>query len=271
MKNPYSVLGVERDATDEELKKAYRKLAVQYHPDKPGGDEAKFKEIADAYDQLTNPKRKQTSDPFGGGFDFGSYSSVFEQMMQERGWSNAFNQQFSNTKGRDVQASINIPISDAYHGIKKQINIGLKSVEISIPAGVKTGQRLRIKGHGQRGHGSEDTNGDLIVEVTVTDSTNFFLDNAGLHTIAQLDALDMMLGIETQVKVFDKSYRFTVPPGTQNGQHLRMKGKGWPVMGKTDERSDLYVTTLVKIPSDLTDEEVRALGKVRDHINERRG
>jgi curved DNA-binding protein len=107
--------------------------------------------------------------------------------------------------------------------------------------------------------------------VTVTDSTNFFLDNAGLHTIAQLDALDMMLGIETQVKVFDKSYRFTVPPGTQNGQHLRMKGKGWPVMGKTDERSDLYVTTLVKIPSDLTDEEVRALGKVRDHINERRG
>jgi len=270
MRDPYSVLGIDRSATDEEIKKAYRKLAVQHHPDKPGGDEAKFKEIADAYDQLTNPKRRQANDPFGGGFDFGAYSSVFEQMMRDRGWSDAFNQQYGGTKGRDVRASINIPISDAYHGTKRQINIGLKSIEITIPAGVKTGQRLRIKGHGQRGHGGEDTNGDLIVEVTVTDSTNFFLDNVGLHTIVQLDALDMILGTETQVKVFDKSYRFTVPAGTQNGQQLRMKGKGWPVMGKPDEKSDLYVTTLVKIPDDLTDEEARALGKVRDHVNGRR-
>jgi curved DNA-binding protein len=268
MRDPYTILGVDRGASAEDIKKAYRKLAVQYHPDKPGGDEAKFKEIAAAYDQLTNLKRKGEGMP--GGFDFGDYASVFEQMMRERGWSDAFNQRYSNTRGRDVRAAITITIEEAYHGTRRQINIGIKAIEITIPAGVKTGQKLRIKGHGQRGYGDEDTNGDLIVEVHIADNPNFYLDNVGLHTAVQLDAIDMMLGTETQVKVFDRSYRFTVPAGTQNGQHLRLKGKGWPTFGR-DERGDLYVTTLVKIPTDLTNEEIRALEKIRNHKNERRG
>jgi curved DNA-binding protein len=79
-----------------------------------------------------------------------------------------------------------------------------------------------------------------------------------------------MLGVETNVTVFDRAYKFSVPPGTQNGQSLRMKGKGWPVLGQTEERGDLYVTVLVTVSGDLTDEEARALSKIRDHINERR-
>lgn len=269
MKDPYRILEIERGATEEEIKKAYRKLAVKYHPDKPGGDEERFKEAADAYDQLTNPKRKAQSNPFSGGFDFSSYSDIFEQMMNEKSWSNQFNQQYGNTKGRDVNTSISIPIEEAYYGTKRQINIGLKSIEIIIPAGIKTGQKLRVKGHGQRGY-EQDSNGDLIVEVKITDSTDFYIDNAGLHTIVQLDAIDMILGTESQVKVFDKAYKFTVPAGTQNGQVLRMKGKGWPVFGRTDERGDLYATVLVKVPIDLTAEENGAMEKIRNHINERR-
>jgi len=269
MKDPYRILEIERGASEEEIKKAYRKMAVKYHPDKPGGDEERFKEIAEAYDQLTNPKHKAKSNPFSGGFDFNTYSDIFEQMMNDRGWSNAFNQRYGNARGRDVMASINIPIEDAYYGTKRQINIGLKSIEIVIPAGIKSGQKLRVKGHGQRGYDS-DTNGDLIVEVRIDDNTNFYIDNAGLHTIVQIDAIDMMLGAESQIKVFDRSYRFTVPAGTQNGQVLRMKGKGWPVFGRPEERGDLYVTTLVKIPADLTEEEIKAMEKIRTHINERR-
>jgi len=91
MRDPYSILGIQRGATDEEIKKAYRKMAVKYHPDKPGGDEEKFKEVADAYDRLTNPKRSGGGSPFGGNyngqydFDFGDYSNLFERIMRERG------------------------------------------------------------------------------------------------------------------------------------------------------------------------------------------
>jgi curved DNA-binding protein len=278
MRDPYSILGIQRGATEEEIKKAYRKMAVKYHPDKPGGDEEKFKEVADAYDRLTNPKRKAQENPFGGfgghnqyDFQFSDYSDLFEQMMRDSGWSGMFNNQYGQRggKGRDVRASISIPIEEAYRGTKRQINIGLKVVEINIPAGSKTGQKLRVKGHGQKGH-TEDMNGDLIVEVTVVESTQFYLDNKGLHTIIQVDAIDSMLGVETNVTVFDRAYKFSVPPGTQNGQSLRMKGKGWPVFGQTEERGDLYVTVLITVSGDLTDEEVRALSKIRDHINERR-
>ena len=113
-------------------------------------------------------------------------------------------------------------------------------------------------------------NGDLIVEVTIVESTQFYLDNKGLHTIMQVDAVDAMLGVETNVKVFDRAYKFAVPGGIQNGQSLRMKGKGWPVFGQTEERGDLYVNVIITVPNDLTEEEVRALTKVRNHINERR-
>lgn len=269
MKDPYSILGIARGASEDDIKKAYRKLAVKYHPDKPGGDEERFKEIADAYDQLTNPKRKAQENPFSGDFDFSTYQDIFEHMMRDRGWSGAFDQQYGSARGRDVRASLSIPIEDAYYGTKRQINIGLKSVEIVIPAGVKSGHRLRVKGHGQRGY-EPDSNGDLIVEISIIDSTKFYLDNAGLHTIAQIDAIDMMLGTDMTIEVFDKIYKFTIPAGTQAGQRLRLRGKGWPVFGRTDERGDLYVTVGVKIPTDLSEEELRALEKIRGHINERR-
>ena len=274
MKDPYSILEIQRGANEEEIKKAYRKMAVKYHPDKPGGNEEKFKEVADAYDKLTNPKRKAQENPFGGynqyDFKFNDYSDLFERMMRDRGWNEMFHGQYGNReKGRDVRAALSIQIEEAYYGTKRQINIGLKQVEINIPAGIKTGQKLRVKGHGQKGH-TEDMNGDLIVEVTMVESTQFYLDNKGLHTIMQVDAVDAMLGVETNVKVFDRAYKFAVPGGIQNGQSLRMKGKGWPVFGQTEERGDLYVNVIITVPNDLTEEEVRALAKVRNHINERR-
>ena len=278
MRDPYSILGIQRGASDEEIKKAYRKMAVKYHPDKQGGDEEKFKEVADAYDKLTNPKRRGGGSPFGGNyngqydFDFGDYSDLFERIMRDRGWDayGGFGQNERSSKGRDVRTRITIPIADAYHGTRRQVNVGLKAVEIDIPAGVKTGQKLRVKGHGQRGYGGEESNGDLIVEVHVKESTDFYVDNKGLHTIIQVDALDAMLGREVSLEVFDRNIKFTVPSGTQNGQVLRMKGRGWPVMGKPEERGDLYATVMVTVPRDLTDEEKRALEKVRDHINGRK-
>ena len=247
-------------------------MAIKYHPDKPGGNEEKFKEVAEAYDKLTNPKH--TNNPFGAynkdmhyDFQVNDYSDLFERMTQDRkGWGHEFN---NNTKGRNVMASISIPIEDAFRGTKRQINIGLKAVEINISKGVKTGQKLRVKGHGQKGQ-TEQLNGDLIVEITVIENTDFYVDNKGLHTIIKVDAIDAILGIKTNISVFDNTYKFEIPSGVQNGTTLRMKKKGWPIFGQNEERGDLYVTVLITMPNDLSDEEIRAISKIRDHINGRR-
>ena len=272
MKDPHSILGVEKDATPEELKKAYRKKAKEFHPDK-GGDEEKFKEATEAYDTLTNPKAKGPS-PFGGTheeFDFGDLFSQFAH-GNPGNWREQFDAKYGgkNRKGRNTTYRMIIPIEDAYFGSTKAMNIGLRLVDVKIPAGVVNGQKLRIKGYGQRG-ATEDLNGDLILEVLIQENESFYLDNTGLHTLQQIDAFDAILGVEAHIKIFNKSIKYTVPEGTQNGAILRLKGKGWPIMNKPKEQGDLYLTVVVKIPTELTAEEKTSLKKVKEHIDGRAG
>jgi len=272
MKDPHSILGVEKSATLEEIKKAYRKMAKEHHPDK-GGDEDKFKEAAEAYDLLTNPKAKSSS-PFGsshGEFDFGDLFARFSG-GNPGNWREEFDAKYggNNRKGRNTTYNMIIPIEDAYFGSTKGMNIGLRLVDVKIPAGVVNGQKLRIKGYGQRG-ATEDLNGDLILEILIQENESFYLDNIGLHTLQSIDVFDAILGAEVHIKIFDKSIKYTIPEGTQNGATLRLKGKGWPIMNKPKEQGDLYLTVVVKIPTELSIEEKTSLKKVKEHIDGREG
>ncbi len=273
MKDPYIILGVDKSASDQDIKKAYRKLAKENHPDKVNGNEEKFKEIADAYETLGNPKKKAQYDqrrtnPFGdfGGGDFGD---MFEDLLRNQNFSGAFNQRYGyNTKGRNTTGVLRITLADAYYGTSRDVSIGMKTVKVDIPAGIRSGQKLRLKGLGQRGQ-TEDLNGDLIMTIEVINNKEFFLDNQGLHTIKNISMYDAILGGKENINCFNKTITFTIPPGTTNGKILRVKGKGFPVYKKENKFTDLLISIMVDIPTDLDDEDKLLITEIKNKHNGR--
>lgn len=269
MKDPYKILNLDRSASDEDVKKRYRKLAMEHHPDK-GGDANKFKEIADAYDILSDPKKKSqwlSNERFSGTFD----DSVYEDFLRNYGFADMFNSRYGwaqNGKGHDVKAQIQITLKEAYFGTKRELRLALKPVTISIQPGIVNGQRLRLKGLGQRGM-TDDLNGDLIVTVIVLDDTDFMLNNRGLYKIHRINAFDAMLGGKSIIEVFDKKINFTIPKGTQNGSTLRIQGKGFPVYNNPGKYGDLYINILIDLPNDLNDEELNLISQVKQLIDNR--
>jgi len=268
MKDPYIILGVDKSASDQDIKKAYRKLAKENHPDKVDGNEEKFKEIADAYETLGNPKKKAQYDqrrtnPFGdfGGGDFGD---MFEDLLRNQNFSGAFNQRYGyNTKGRNTTGVLRISLADAYYGTSRDVGIGMKTIKVDIPAGIRSGQKLRLKGLGQRGQ-TEDLSGDLIMTIEVINDKEFFLDNQGLHAIKNIDLFNALLGGKDTIQCFDKNITFTIPKGTPNGKVLRIKGKGFPIYKKEGKFSDLLISIIVDIPQDLDEHDLYSIQQIKN-------
>ena len=267
MKDPYKILDVDRNASDEEIKKAYRKLAKEYHPDKSSGNEEKFKEIAEAYEVLSDPNKRArfNGNPFGGFED-----AFFEDFIRNNGggFSSMFNQRYGNFsgKGNNVNAQVYISLSEAYHGTKKEIRLGTKTVSVNINAGIKPGQRMRLKGLGQRGM-TEEQNGDLILTVLIQDDPNFYLDQKGLHTIKHINIYDALLGGKDQIEVFDKTINYTIPKCVKNGSMLRIKGKGFPVYNNPQLCGDFFINILIDMPSELTEEQEELVKKLKETGN----
>ena len=280
----YKILGVSKNASDKDIKKAYRKLARIYHPDLNPNDkvaEKKFKEINEANEVLSHPENRKKYDEYGkdwkhaeefekakqqqkqyqgyeqqqysGGFSDDDFSDFFSSMF---GGGRAYSQQRSSTRfrGQDYNAELQIDIREAYTTHKRTITVNNKNIRITIPAGVENGQIIKIKGHGGKGING-GPNGDLYIQFTVINNSKFKRDKNNLHATIDLDLYKAMLGGEVTVDTFNSKVKLKVKPETQNGTKVKLKGKGFPVYKKEGQFGDLIITYNIKTPTNLSSKE----------------
>ena len=265
----YDTLGVSREATQDEIKKAYRNLSKQHHPDR-GGNEEKFKEVAEAYETLSDPNRRRQYDM--GGQDsqfFRDYSAnnphmdmsdIFNQFF---GGQNPFNNRRAS-KGPDRRVQITLSFNDAFFGCKRSLDLGADKVSINFKPGVRRGQSFRVSGKGSpHPFNSNLPNGDLIVTVDVLHDPNFIVNGHDIYVELYLNWWDCMLGSPQKIQMPDGQVSITVPRSTAPGTTLRVQGKGWPVYG-TQQRGNLMVKVSARYP-ELNQKQMEIIQKIKEH------
>jgi len=279
----YKILGVPKTATQDEIKKAYRKLARKMHPDlNPNDKEAhkKFQQINEANEVLSDPDKRKKYDQYGkdwqhaeqfeqarqsqqrsrntggqsfsGDFDEGGFSDFFESLFGGGGRGRGRGQ--TQFKGQDNQASLQLHLRDVYTTHQQTFNINGKNIRITIPAGAEDEQVIKLKGYGEPGVNGGPA-GDLYIKFDILDDPNFKRSGNDLYTTAIIDLYTAVLGGETIIDTFGGKVKLKVAPGTQNGSKVRLKGKGFPVYKQDGNFGDLYVTFQIRIPKDLTEKE----------------
>lgn len=282
----YKILGVEKNASADEIKKAYRKLARKFHPDlNPNDKEAhkKFQQINEANEVLSDPENRKKYDQYGKDWKHGEeYEKSRQQHRQyanarghadggrtfsgdfsEEDFSDFFSSMFGNTRskgrgakfrGEDYEAELHLNLKDAYTTHKQTLTINEKTIRITIPAGVENGQKIRLKGYGGRGlNGGPD--GDLYITFQVSDDPRYKRAGNDLYATQEIDLYTAVLGGETTAETMSGKVKLKVAPGTQNGTKIRLKGKGFPVYKKENEFGDLYISYQVKLPTHLSEKE----------------
>ena len=267
----YEVLGVKKDASDDEIKKAFRKLAVKYHPDKNPGDKAaeeKFKEANEAYSVLSDKTKRSRYDqfghagvggdgggnPFGGGFNGQSFNfdfggAGFEDILGSIfGFGGGFR---GARRGQDFRTSITIDFEDAIFGTTKTISIEGKQVKLKIPAGIYDGQSIRLNGKGGEAPTADGQRGDLYVEIRVRAHKHLTREGELILSEITIPMVDAVLGTEIDVETVDGKIRMKVPAGTQPGTNFKLSGHGAPRLG-SDQRGPHIVTINVEIPKNIT-------------------
>jgi len=276
----YEVLGVKKGASVDEIKKAYRKLAVKYHPDKNPGDkqaEDRFKEINEAYAVLSDPKKKEQFDQFGSsnfhqrfsqedifrGFNvddmfkdqgFGTddiFSRIFGDAMrrQQRGGHTRM-----GAKGEDFSMEIQVTFRDAYDGAEKRVAFmrdGVREeLSVKIPAGIESGAKLRVAGRGGQGR-MGGAAGDLYLTVTVGADALFQREGADIVLNHEVRFSEAVLGGQIEVPTMSGAKRIKIPAGIQSGTKVRLKGLGFARLGE-QVRGDMYVRIAVHVPEKLS-------------------
>lgn len=302
-KDYYKILGVERSASADEIKKAFRKLAVKYHPDKNPGNKAaeeKFKEINEAnevlsdagkrkkYDELSTNwnsyqqrggqgqgndfdwnrwRSSQAGDGFEGGeemFGGGNFSDFFESIFGGGGFqSGSRGGSRSPRKGGDYKTETDITLEEAYHGTTRRIAVNNETLEMKFKPGVKDEQVLRLRGKGGAG-ANGGPRGDIYITIHIAEHPHYKRKGDDLYCDAPVDIYTAILGGKQIVRTLKGNMRIDIPKETENGKVLRLKGLGMPVFGKTNEYGDLYATIKVMTPKNLTAEELELYRKLAD-------
>lgn len=300
-KDYYKVLGVAKEATADEIKKAYRKLAMKFHPDKTTGNKAaneRFNEINEANQVLSDPDKRKKYDQFGAdykhyeetgaqpeGFDWSKYASSdstqkqgmsaeeFESMFAGGGDIDLFELLFGGRgsqrhgrrsaayKGDDLNAETTLTLEEAYHGSTRLIQLDGQTIRVTIPPGIADEQVLRIAGKGMDGI-QGGAKGDLYLTVKVAPHLEFRRKGNDLYRDFPVDLYIVMLGGKTLVKTLKGAVKVDIPKETQNHKVLRLRGLGMPVFGATNVFGDLFVTIDVQLPDRCTQQETDLFKKL---------
>lgn len=300
-KDYYKDLGVGKSASPAEIKKAYRKLAVKYHPDKTEGDKAAeeaFKNINEANEVLSDPVKRQKYDQFGadwkhyeeagsqpGGFDWSKYErdrgghtdgggtqnpgARFEGSDVNDLFEMLFGQPSGQRRGRpsaaiqgeDLETETTLSLEEAYHGTTRLIQLNGQLIKVTIKPGVADGQTLRIPGKGGGG-GRGGPNGDLFLTVRIAPHADYERKGNDLHRALPVELYTAVLGGKVQVATLKGRVTVKIPKGTSNDKVLRLRGLGMPAYATRNEFGDLLVKVGIVVPLNLSGEEIDLFGKL---------
>ena len=284
-KDYYKVLAVSRDASQDDLKKAYRKMARKYHPDvsKVANAEEKFKQVGEAYEALKDPEKRAQYDQFGSDYKHGQsfnpppswgqsaagmggqnsdFSSFFESMFNGHQAAGG-----SYPPGENVNAKITISLEDAFHGAKKEIrrpagNTNQASnIKVKIPAGIINGKKIRLAGQGKAGAGGDA--GDLFLEISISEHPHYQLDDNNLLLNLPIAPWEAALGAKITVPTLAGKISLTIPSGAKSGQKMRLKGRGFPGKKPGDQ---IIILQIMTPPAD-SDRSKQLYQKMAEELN----
>ena len=277
MTDYYSILGVTNTASQEEIKQAYRKLAMKHHPDRTGGDDTEFKKLQEAYSILGNEDNRRNYDSpkpqfnqefgFGGpGHGFGGIPPGFEDLFAHFGNFGSFGNRQQPPRNKSVSIQASVTLTDAFHGKELIATINLPSgkeqmIEVRIPAGIQDGTNLRLAGLGDDSF-LNAPRGDIMVNVRIINNTQFSRNGDDLMFPIEISMWDAVLGSSIMVETIErKTLEIKINPGTQHGQLLAISNAGMPNMNHPNIRGRLLLQTSVKIPTFLSEEQRELLEK----------
>lgn len=294
----YQTLGVPKNASEKDIKNAYRKLARKHHPDlNPNDPEAnkKFQQLNEANEVLSDPEKRKKYDQYGENWQHGEeYEKYQRQQQQSRpqgaygagagqsfdfegfgsdDFSDFFQSMFGQSgratggrqakfRGQDYNAELHLNLRDVAQSHKQTLTVNGKNIRITIPAGVENGQNIKIAGHGGPGANNGPA-GDLYITFIVADDEHFKRNGNDLLATVKLDLYTAVLGGEVTIDTLSGKVKIKVKPETQNGTRVKLKGKGMPVYKKDDEFGDLYITYDIQLPTNLTEKQKKLFEELR--------